>query len=93
MLIVLTALLSIVDVIMTNVILIAGGVERNPITKWFMATLDNLWWIPKLSITAVVLLALWWLEIELGVIAFFIVQLAVVLWNVHVYMKIRKERR
>ena len=50
---VLIVLLGIVDVISTNMVLAAGGVEQNPIVAWIMEQLDSWWHMPKLLIHVV----------------------------------------
>ena len=50
---ILIVLLGIVDVISTNMVLAAGGVELNPIVAWIMEQLDHWWHLPKLLVHAV----------------------------------------
>ena len=42
--------LGILDVISTNLVLEAGGVEMNPIVAWWMKHLEYWWHLPKLLI-------------------------------------------
>ncbi|MCG8544241.1 MAG: DUF5658 family protein [Alphaproteobacteria bacterium] len=49
----LIVLLGIVDVVSTNMVLAAGGVELNPIVAWIMEQLDHWWHLPKLLVHVV----------------------------------------
>lgn len=43
-------LLGILDVISTNLVLAAGGIEQNPIVAWTMRYLEAWWHMPKILI-------------------------------------------
>lgn len=47
---VLIVLVGILDVISTNLVLQAGGIETNPIVVWTMERLDEWWHVPKMVI-------------------------------------------
>ncbi len=46
----LIVVLGILDVVSTNLVIRAGGVEMNPIVKFWMEYLDQWWHLPKLLI-------------------------------------------
>jgi hypothetical protein len=47
---VLIVVLGILDVISTNLVIAAGGVELNPIVAWIMERFDSWWHMPKLFV-------------------------------------------
>lgn len=47
---VLIVALGVLDVISTNLVVAAGGIELNPIVAWLMDRLDNWWHVPKMAL-------------------------------------------
>jgi hypothetical protein len=50
--------LQVLDIWTTNAILAAGGRERNPVVRWCMARCGRWWWVPKLAVVGLALVAL-----------------------------------
>lgn len=88
--ILLSIILTTIDILQTNTILSLGGIEKNPIQRYFMTRLRRVWWLPKMFITLCLLIVLVVFDLEFALIGFLIVQLAVVLWNVKVYREVKK---
>ncbi len=80
-------LLAVIDILQTNHILSLGGVEKNPVTVWFMEKLGKWWLIPKCLITVIAGVVILYFDIELWMWTICTIQAFVVGWNVRTYIK------
>lgn len=79
--------LMVADIYLTNRILAKGGTELNPLMRWCMDRLGDIWMMPKVIVTLCVLAVLFTLPSPIPMIVVCIIQGGIVLWNVKEYLK------
>ena len=83
------ALVTFADIWTTNKVIAQGGVELNPVMRFFMVRLDSVWWMPKVLISiGAVYASIYYFEVPAAAWVFISIIGAASVWN---YSKIRRK--